>query len=312
MRINKNLLFHGGLLLGLFMYNMHALLRFVPSVKHAMLHTIYICQSYLQNIPLVTFSLIVITFLYAIARFLLNEYKTHLFKKKLRYVKMTPNVLNQIAHKYCLKNNFKVIRSNNPIAFCLGIVNPKIYISTGLLRILNEKELEGVMLHELYHLENRDNLLLVVFHFFKNVLFLFPFINDVIRNFETREEVRADEKAVRQIGNNRSIITALKKMLIYTEPGMQYGLPFFTIESMENRIYHLVGKPQSVFIINKRNILISVLSFVVVTTLVYMPITTSEVHAKGQDVVVMCFGNQSCEVMCKQSQMRFFSSAKSL
>jgi len=47
-----------------------------------------------------------------------------------------------------------VIRDSTPNAFCLA--TPKIFLHSGLIQKLNEKEVMAIMLHEVGHIQNRD------------------------------------------------------------------------------------------------------------------------------------------------------------
>ncbi len=50
-----------------------------------------------------------------------------------------------------------LIDTAKPIAFCVSIFNPRIYISMGMAELLSKKELEAVLLHELGHLKHRSS-----------------------------------------------------------------------------------------------------------------------------------------------------------
>lgn len=61
-----------------------------------------------------------------------------------------------------LQDKAVLVRSEKQFAFCLGIRTPKIYFSTGLVAQLFIKELEAVLRHEQYHLENYDTFTMIV------------------------------------------------------------------------------------------------------------------------------------------------------
>jgi Zn-dependent protease with chaperone function len=279
------------------------MLRFIPSFKHTIFHTVYICQTFLQNIPSGVIVLSAIAFTYAIVQFLITQYKIFNFKKILNYKKKIPAFLHDIESKHNLEKQIILIENNKPLAFCMGIFNPKIYISSGLLEIMDKKETEAIILHEKYHLENKDNLWLTGLNFLKNMLFFFPITSDLVNHFEGKEEVYADQKATEVLGK-RFVISALKKILLYSDNKL-YGFSFSKSEHIEIRIYNLIEKSHRQLPAKGKNIAISLISFFIFFTLAFMPITSTEVHAQGKDAVMMCIGNQSCEYRCQQEQKLF-------
>lgn len=303
MKINRNILIHSTILIGLLSYLVFVMFRFVPSFKHAVFHTVYLCQTFLQNIPSGIVFLFGIAVLYAILQLMISQYRGYTLKKTFRYQKHKPLILNRLENLYELKNKIILLNDKKPLAFCMGIFTPKIYLSSGLLKIMNNKELEAVILHEKYHMENKDNLFLVGLHFLKNLLFFFPFTRDLVHNFEQKEEIYADQKAAREIGTS-SVVAALKKMFVYNDNN-QYALSFSKSKDIEARIYNLIGKSHSRLPIQIKNIAISIASFGVFMILSSIPVSSTEVTIQGKDVVMMCIGNQSCEYRCQQEQLFF-------
>ena len=76
------------------------------------------------------------------------------------------------------------------MAFCLGFFRPKIYLSTGLTKLMNGPELEAIILHEKYHLLKRDNIFLTAVNFIKQLFLPFPILADLLDNLiKTKENV---------------------------------------------------------------------------------------------------------------------------
>ncbi|MBN1603293.1 MAG: zinc metalloprotease HtpX [Chitinispirillaceae bacterium] len=73
--------------------------------------------------------------------------------------------LYRVVQRICEKNNLPmpkvyIIDNQSPNAFATGRspTHASVAATTGILRILSEDELEGVMAHELAHVQNRDTL----------------------------------------------------------------------------------------------------------------------------------------------------------
>ncbi len=97
-------------------------------------------------------------------------------------------------------------------AFTLGLVKPKVYISTGLIEKLSKGELEAVAVHELHHAEKRDPLKLFILSFIKDMFFVIPLGRYLADLFFIRKELAADERAASESGRPVDLARALIKM----------------------------------------------------------------------------------------------------
>lgn len=87
--------------------------------------------------------------------------ETHASGAVRRYAKMTKDLA---ANAQIPEPKIYIIDNAQPNAFATGRnpENAAVAATTGLLRILDEKELAGVMAHELAHVKNRDTLTMTV------------------------------------------------------------------------------------------------------------------------------------------------------
>ena len=105
--------------------------------------------------------------------------------------------------------NLYIVDRAKPIAFSFRSVKSSIFLSIGLLEILNKKELEAVMLHEIAHLKQRSSLI----KFSSSLMKIFsPF--SVIAKFHDsgKEEDDADSFAVKIQKTDRYLKSAKKKI----------------------------------------------------------------------------------------------------
>jgi heat shock protein HtpX len=74
------------------------------------------------------------------------------------YEEVTQIISTSYKKKKCQCQNLYVINSDQPNAFATGRnpKNAKVAVTTGILKLLNRDELEGVLAHELSHIKNRD------------------------------------------------------------------------------------------------------------------------------------------------------------
>jgi hypothetical protein len=92
-----------------------------------------------------------------------------------------------------------VIEAAAPMAFCAGWLRPRIYVSTGALEHLSERELEAVLAHEQHHRAVRDPLRLAVSRALTQALFFLPVLQPLHARYGDVAEVSADAAAVRAL-----------------------------------------------------------------------------------------------------------------
>ncbi len=88
---------------------------------------------------------------------------------------------------YSEKIKVYLIDTAQPIAFSLSLLKKKIFISVGMIDLLNKKELEAVLLHELGHIKNNSSLSKFS-HFFMRFLSPFSYFTSI------HESVNKEEK----------------------------------------------------------------------------------------------------------------------
>lgn len=88
------------------------------------------------------------------------------------------------------------IASDAPLAFCAGLLRPRIYVSRGLVDQLRPTELDAVLLHEGHHSRRRDPLRYVVTVALKDVCFYLPVLAWLVGYQRENAELRADRAAM--------------------------------------------------------------------------------------------------------------------
>jgi hypothetical protein len=126
----------------------------------------------------------------------------------------------------------RVFLGDQPRAFCAGLRRPRIFLSTGALRLLSREELSAVLAHEGYHAKRRDPARLLVLRVLRDALFFLPVLRDTERRYAALAEVAADEAAVRRAGAE-----ALAAALLHfgERPGGAVGIA-------AERVDHLLGE----------------------------------------------------------------------
>lgn len=142
------------------------------------------------------------------------------------------------------------IDGTTPVAFCAGIVRPRIYVTEGAWRILTPAELEAVVHHEAYHRDRREPLRQSLRDALAAALFFVPVLRAIEPRVRVMEELHADAAALRAThGDRRPLAAALLRF--ETSPVAGGGV-------LAERVDALVGRPPGPWRIPVRCVLRSV------------------------------------------------------
>ncbi len=127
----------------------------------------------------------------------------------------TSKHIKNFLAKSCSDLNIKepkvyTVDDAKPMAYSISNIKPAVFLSVGLCELLTKKEIESVILHELYHIKNNSSL----WKFSMNLLgVLSPLSTFVTANSSLeKEEVKADLFAVKLQGTENYITSAKRKV----------------------------------------------------------------------------------------------------
>lgn len=92
------------------------------------------------------------------------------------------------------------IAADLPLAFCVGLLRPRIYVSRAAVLQLRPEELQAVLLHELYHARRRDPLRNAASVALRDVCFFLPLIDWLAQYQQENIELAADLAAINVVG----------------------------------------------------------------------------------------------------------------
>ncbi len=129
-----------------------------------------------------------------------------------------------------------------PLAFCHGLRRPRIYVTTGMLDLLDDAELGAVLLHEDHHRRRREPLRLLLVAGAAHVLRFWRAAPAFAAAVRTDIEIGADAAAVRRSGVT-PVARALYKVLCAADAvaPSPAGVAFAGLGSTEARIDALAG-----------------------------------------------------------------------
>lgn len=300
---NKYLLLFLGLL---FVLGICVVIDLVKIFHLTFQHTAYYCQAFIKSfslrIPhnLGTFLLFFVgaggT---AVALKLFSAYvQIHRLKRSLRGNVIEDESFQMILKSLNLGHKALLIESNMPFAFCFGLRHPKIYVSTKMYNLLEDKELKGVLLHESCHLKHKDTLTMFVASVVQFLFPFFPVVSDLVRNYRMERELKADREALRFIGDPDVLLCTFKKLLTFTNSNPAFIAAIADSETLELRIKALTEQNFLLRKFSMRHILISILSFIFLSVLALAPVYAINTENKKGEVMI-CVVSNDCSNWCK-------------
>lgn len=107
-----------------------------------------------------------------------------------------------------------VVDARRPFAFTYGWVRPRVCVSTGLVALLDDRELEAVLHHEKWHADRRDPLRLLLAQSLGTAFAVVPEIRRLVRLYALTLEIEADRHVVSAMGDRRWLASALVKTIV--------------------------------------------------------------------------------------------------
>ena len=94
-----------------------------------------------------------------------------------------------------------------------GVLYPRIVLPAGLDRLLNQREFDAVLLHELAHARRRDNLIHLLYEVSLCALWFHPFVWLAGARMALYRELSCDESVIRR-AHGQALVSALAKLAV--------------------------------------------------------------------------------------------------
>ncbi|KKS46998.1 hypothetical protein A3J20_04290 [Candidatus Gottesmanbacteria bacterium RIFCSPLOWO2_02_FULL_42_29] len=293
MRLNKYLLLFSVLFVFLLLGYSVIFFRFFPILFH---HAVYFCREMIKSLSLglpenfgsLVFAALALSVIYAILALLVSLMKILRFRKNLSPFITNNNSVYPLLKKLNLENKVIVLRNDKPVAYCFGIINPKIYISIGLLCLVNRRELKIILRHEKYHLENRDSATQLLAVLIESLFPFFPVISDLIRIYRYDREITADRQAARETREKQALSSVLTKLLRYSYAPLPGVAAISDADTLEARIKSLLKLELPAKKLPVINIFISFVSLIIFFGLTFSPAKALEYHLDNHHEKIKC------------------------
>jgi Zn-dependent protease with chaperone function len=117
--------------------------------------------------------------------------------RRLRASRAVVRALEPFERRHVGGATVQVFSHASVLAFCAGLLKPRIYVSTGTIGALDASELEAVIAHEQHHACKRDPLRVFVAGVVSDGLFFAPALRRLADRYAALAELAADRAAVR-------------------------------------------------------------------------------------------------------------------
>ncbi|PCK22035.1 peptidase M56 [Bacillus pumilus] len=176
---------------------------------------IHVCQSVLEFYGFTPLKY----FLDALVLYTLGFVVFYMTKQIRKYVQFKKSLVMAVNQKSteCLSKKYAtdiiVFHCHEPLAFAMGMLHPKVYLSTALMDMLDEEEIDAVVHHELHHKYCYDPLKAFTFSMLTKVIWYIPVLKHMRQSYSVFREVIADDYAIRQTGTELGVGQALLKLI---------------------------------------------------------------------------------------------------
>jgi len=244
-------------------------------------HSVYYCQQIIGALPIrlpgnlgeASLAVLLVMLLYITLKLMVTQIKTLKMKRWLYISTVRSGAIKKLANRLELQNKVFVFQKSYPSAFCFGFRNPKIYLSTELVKILSRSELEAVIRHEKYHLENKDAFIFLFASMAQIMLPFFPLISDISKKYRIQNEIEADRAAIEGMNDSEPIISVLRKLVSHDHKNtFNFGPALGDWDTLELRIKRLLNKKVETIKTPVGSILISVVSWLILSALAFTPV----------------------------------------
>ncbi len=182
-----------------------------------------------------------------------------------------------------------VFDGDEPRAFCVGLLRPRVYVSSAVIELLDDRSLTAVLAHERHHARRCDPLRLACGRALAAGLLFVPTLRRLVQRQLVLAEVNADAAAMRLDGVDRG--TLARVMLSFAGAGAGAGPEAPAIDA--DRVDHLLGHAPSCGL----PLLLCVATAAGLAALIALALLASAVAVGSATLAPPLLSDQPCVVM---------------
>ncbi|MGI8586318.1 MAG: M56 family metallopeptidase [Chloroflexia bacterium] len=171
-------------------------------------------------------------------------------RRLLEFTRPVDGALQTLLEPIQLADRLDLVQTEVPLAFCYGLLRPRICLSTGMVSALEEDELIALLWHERSHLLHRDPFRVAFGRAWTAMFFFLPVVRALYKRYLLAKEVDADAYACAQQGGNGPLAAALwvlmeQKASVGSSPRTATA---GASDELETRVAWLLGEPRALTI----------------------------------------------------------------
>lgn len=322
-KINRDLLLFSGLAVFLSVITGVFLYKFLPVVVQ---QQIYECQTFVSSFTVKIFTCHLKTTLLVIGTIILTLISGRIALVLFRIGRLRHKIVKNafrlkryrhigpLVKGFGLRKAFRLVEDDQPYAFCFGVIRQHMYVSTALIDSMNRAEVKAVLLHEKYHLEQKDSLTMLIASIMQILFPFFPIIGDLFIRYRIECETRADQAAIETLQTREPLVTVLKKMLS-APPPKSFAFAPLADRTLEPRIRQLVTRETPRTRPSLWRLGVSLVSMLFLFSMILAPtddstlmVTTSSSNTTSH----LCLPGSTCALSCTSDSSLKFSLEESL
>lgn len=269
---------------------------------------LYFCQKFIPNflhqipllLPGMTTLVLLIILLIGITSLVMQLVKTQFLLNRLMLMRIDlTDRIRQIISSLDLEKKVHLIEDNNLFSLCIGFFSPKIIISTSLVTILTDRELEAVLLHERTHLKNRDPFKILIGKTISSAFFFLPIFSELYQNMEAANELIADYWTTEIQKDTKFLCSALRKIIA------QPQISFTTVPAISHpdhiaiRVYQLKNiEIKHKLTLSYSSIIGNVIFIFVSLFVLQTPVDAFHMEKSSEPSYFVCSVDNACRQKC--------------
>lgn len=149
----------------------------------------------------------------AVVSFIRQTKATLKLRDRVRRLRLpTTSLLRESARHTGVEDRVDLVDSEEAFSFAYGVFATRIAVSRGLFEKVAPAELDAILVHERYHVRNKDPLKVFIARLVAQALFFLPVLTELRHRYVAGRELAADRRALRAYGE-RPLAGALYKVV---------------------------------------------------------------------------------------------------